>query len=176
MLPRRAAVLAAALLLPSAIPLSATVPEDSWGVLAPLVGEWKGTGSGFGSVSQLTHTWRFVLDDRFLELRTHSVSETEDGNAEVHEDIGFISRDTDAATFVFRQFLSEGYVNTFDVGVAGEPLVLDFAPRESESAGGMRARMRLTFVNHDEYTMVLELAAPGKDFAACQRMHLTRVE
>jgi hypothetical protein len=68
---------------------------------------------------------------------------------------------------------SEGFVNTFDVEVDGQTIW--FHHRLSESAGGMRARMQLRFLSEDEYGMVLDLAAPGKEFAACQEMRLKRV-
>ena len=85
-------------------------------------------------------------------------------------------RDADTGVFVFRQFLSEGFVNTYEVSIVGEdPLAFLFAHRETESGGGMRAQLRLTFIADDEYDMVLDLASPGEDFVACQQMHLKKV-
>lgn len=90
--------------------------------------------------------------------------------------IGFLSLDKDHDVFVFRQFLSEGFVNTFDVSIeSGEKPTIVFAYREAESAGGMRVRMSLTFVAEGEYEMVLDLAGPGKDFASCQQMVMKKV-
>lgn len=87
-----------------------------------------------------------------------------------------MSLDTGRGAFVFRQFLSEGYVNTFDVTVrAGKVRGVDFGYRDGESTGGVRARMRLDFAGDDEYEMVLDLAFPGKEFAACQEMRMRRV-
>lgn len=149
--------------------------SDPWSAFRPLVGVWKGEGAGFGGPSDVTHRWSFVLDDQFLELRTRSAARRDDGPGEVHEDVGYLSRDKDRGTFVFRQFLSEGFVNTYDVSVetdGGARLL--FGYREAESAGGMRARMRLTFSGEDRYEMVLDLAAPGKEFAACQTMQMTK--
>ncbi len=151
--------------------------ENVWRDFGPIIGTWNGEGSGFGIVSDVTHEWQFVLQGRFLKLRTKSVPRGERKAGEIHEDLGFISRDVDSGRFVFRQFLSEGFVNTFDVTLesVGELTIL-FEHRETESAGGMRARMRLTFVADDEYEMILDLAAPGKDFAPCQRMRMKRVQ
>lgn len=78
--------------------------------------------------------------------------------------------------FVFRQFLSEGYVNTFDVTVgAGDRQSTEFAYRDAESAGGMRARMHLAFAGVEEYEMILDLAYPGEDFVACQWMRMKKL-
>ena len=148
---------------------------DPWAPLRPLVGSWTGVGSGFGSTSDVRHDWSFVLDDRFLELRTRSVVRKESGPGEAHEDFGVISRNTDTGSFVFRQFLSEGYVNTYDIVIDPEtPRSILFAHREAESAGDVRAQLRLRFVSGDEYEMALDLAFPGKDFAACQEMIMGR--
>ena len=148
--------------------------ENPWTAFQPLVGQWQGTGAGFGSTSQVWHTWEFVLGGNFLRLVTRSISIREDGSEDVHEDVGFLSFDTDREAFVFRQFLTEGYVNTYDLVVSAEGSVIDFGYREAESAGEMRARMKLTFKGNDAYEMVLDLAFPGKDFKACQRMEMAR--
>ena len=154
--------------------------EGDWGIFQTLIGTWIGEGAGFGDVSDITHEWSPVVSGQFLRLQTRSVQRQ---GGEVHEDIGLLSRDRETDSFVFRQFLSEGYVVTYDVGVekAGEPAgspegsLIVFRFREAESTGGMQARMRLTFVGNDQYEMVLELAAPGGEFAPCQQMHFSKV-
>jgi hypothetical protein len=151
--------------------------QDPWHPVNKLVGKWQGEGAGFGSTSDVTHVWEFVLQEKFLRLSTKSISRKEDKSEEVHEDTGFLSRDMDRGTFVFRQFLTEGFVNTFDLTIKSEsPLEILFGYREAESAGGKRARMRLSFTGEDEYDMVLELAGPGKEFSPCQRMHMKKVK
>lgn len=77
---------------------------------------------------------------------------------------------------MFRQFLSEGFVNTFAVTADTDGLVkIVFEYRESETAGGMRARMLLEFVSQTEYEMVLELAGTDEDFSPCQNMHMRKI-
>jgi hypothetical protein len=150
--------------------------DDLWGPFQPLVGVWEGKGSGFGTVSDVSHRWEFVIGDRFPRLLTRSIAPTEDGSLEVHEDVGYVSNDTDRGVFILRQFLSEGYVNTFDVTVrGGDPAVIEFAYRETEGAGGIRARMWLTLLDADRYEMVLDLAGAGEGFVACQTMEMERV-
>jgi len=134
---------------------------DPWQPLRALLGTWAGTGSGFGTVSEVVHEWEFVIGQHFLRLSTRSTSRAAEGSQEVHEDIGYLSLDADRDAFVFRQFLSEGYVNTYDVTVDGNDLpTIEFAYLDAESAGGMRAQMRLVFVSADQYEMVLDLAGP----------------
>lgn len=170
--------LISAAMLASAFSVGSSEPseKDVWQPYRLLVGEWRGEGSGFGVVSDVSHNWAFVMDGKFLRLKTRSVPRDMESSAEVHEDIGYLSLDTDRDVFVFRQFLSEGFVNTFDVTADTNGLAkIVFEYRESESAGGMRARMLLEFVSQTEYEMVLELAGTGKDFAPCQNMHMIKI-
>jgi len=153
--------------------------EDTWQVFKPLVGEWKGDGAGFGDVTDVTHLWDLVLQGKYLRLRTKSVSRKEGKSVElqeeIHEDVGFLSWDTDRKSFVFRQFLSEGFINTFDVTINSEkPLMMIFGHRETESGGGMRAQMTLSFTGDTKYDMVLDLAGPGKEFSPCQQIHMKK--
>lgn len=106
---------------------------------------------------------------------TRSISKAEDGTQEIHEDVGYVSHDADRDTFVFRQFLSEGYVNEYDLSVSADGSAIEFADRGVESGGGMRARIHLSLESRDVYEMVLDLADPGAEFVACQTMTLTRV-
>jgi len=156
---------------------SGSPSEDPWVSFRPLLGQWTGAGSGFGNFSDVTHEWEFVVQGHFLRLQTKSVPRDSKESPEIHEDIGFLSHDTDRSVFVFRQFLSEGFVNTFEVTVeSGELPKFFFSGRESESAGGMRVQIRLVFLSADEYKMELDLAAPGKEFSTCQQMQMKRVK
>jgi hypothetical protein len=156
--------------------IQAQDPTDHWLPFRALVGVWEGSGEGFGSISNVSHHWDFVIADGFLRLHTRSISTAEDGTQESHEDVGYLSFDADEGSFVFRQFLSEGYVNTYDVTVGGDDRgTIDFAYRDTESAGGMRARMHLVFSGDNQYEMILDLADPGEDFVACQWMRMRKV-
>ena len=149
---------------------AAMAEDDAWAPYRALQGTWIGEGTGFGETSDVSHTWAFVLDGRFLRLTTVSTPRGE-GDA-VHEDVGYLSLDTDRGVFVFRHFLGEGFVNTFDMEVDGG--TLDFTEVSSESAGDMQTRMRLVFTGDDTYTMELDLATPDKDFTTCQTMTMKR--
>ncbi len=154
---------------------AALAEEDMWEPFRPLLGKWKGEGEGFGSTSRVKHHWEYVTKGAFLALHTDSQGEGP-GGGEVHEDVGFLSYDRDHGRWMFRQFLSEGFVNTFDVTVGEEKGLpaFDFGFVAAESAGGMKVRMRLVFTSPDAYTMTLDLAGPGGEYAACQTMNMTR--
>jgi hypothetical protein len=150
--------------------------QSAWEPLHPLLGAWKGESKGFGSTADVTHTWEMVLDGHFLRLQTKSVGRVR-GPGSVHEDVGYASHDTDRGGLVFRQFLTEGFVNTFDVAPAeDDPSTIVFAHRESESSGGMRVQMRIRFLSNDEYEMELDLAESGKEFVMCQQMKMRRTD
>lgn len=163
-----------------ATPLSA-IEADAADPLAPirvLLGEWEGSGTGFGGESRVRHSYQFILQDQFIHSTTDAKFQPkEDGTpGEIHEDWGFFSFDSDREKIVFRQFLSEGFVNTYVLGDA-EPGagVLVFTSESTEGAGGMAARLTFTFDGMNAYRLVLELAPPGKDFFACQTLMMLRV-
>jgi len=170
---RRLAMILVAACLHGVVVARGEGDEVPWEAFRPLVGRWSGEGSGFGNISDVVHEWEFVIQGRFLRLQTRSVPHGD--GALVHEDVGFLSHDADRGAYAFRQFLSEGFVNTFDVFAEnGETAGFLFEARESEGAGGMRVRMRLRFLSDAEYEMVLELAMPDEDFVACQRMEMKK--
>jgi hypothetical protein len=153
------------------------VPSDPWAPVRALEGTWKGQGEGFGQTSEVTHEWRFVMGGTFLRLETRSVARSETGDGEVHEDVGFVSWSSDDSVLRFRQFLSEGYVNTYRAEVAVDrERSLNFEPEASEGAGGMLARLTFTFLTDDSYEVVLALGRKGQEFKACQTMRMHRVD
>lgn len=152
-------------------------PSDPWAPVRALEGTWAGQGEGFGQTSDVTHEWRFVMGGSFLRLETRSVTNSGTGNGEVHEDVGYVSWSDDDSVLRFRQFLSEGYVNTYRVEVAVDrERTLNFEPEASEGAGGMLARLTFTFLTDDSYEAVLQLGRKGQEFKACQTMLMHRVE
>ena len=176
MFPRPPTALLIGFLLLHLFPAAAASEQDPFAPLRPLVGLWTGAGSGFGNESSVSHQWDLALQGIFLRLQTVSTDRSPAESGEIHEDLGLLSYDTDTSGFVFRQYLSEGYVNTFDVTIeTAEPPTIHFAARESESGGGLRVQMRLVFLSATEYRMELDLAAPGKDFSTCQRMQMKKV-
>jgi hypothetical protein len=150
---------------------------DPWAPIRVLLGRWHGIGSGFGGVSEVFHTYEFVIQHNFIHSTTVSRFQPKDDGtpSEIHEDWGMFSFDSDRDTIVFRQFLSEGFVNTYVMDASeADSGVLVFTSESTEGAGGMAARLTFSFENDDRYHMVLELAPPGKDFFACQTLDMER--
>lgn len=171
-----------ALLLAVALSATPTVAQDQgsvqdpWTMVRALEGIWEGEGAGFGQMSKVTHEWRFILDGKFLRLETKSVSNTPEGEAEVHEDVGYVSWSESENTLRFRQFLSEGFVNTFVLSEASLPdLGIDFDPENTEGMAAFSAGMTLRFTDTETYEMVLAMGPKGTELKACQTMTLHKL-
>jgi len=149
---------------------------DPWESLRYFVGAWKGTGTGLGGEATLEHRYRFVLQDKFLHTTTRSVfPATEERDGEIHEDWGMFSFDVERGTLVLRQFLTEGFVNTYvlsDRSDDGQRLVFTSEDSENSDFG---ARITYEILSPSEYEARLELAPPGKDFFECRFMRLKKV-
>jgi len=151
--------------------------EDPLSPVLSLIGQWEGEGSGMGGDSVVEHDYELVLRGNFLRLATLSVFEPQEGeaSAERHEDIGLFSYDPDGQALKLRQFLSEGYVNTYVLTRAergGRLLV--FETEDTEGAGGMQARLTYEFTGDDEYRLSLDLASPGEEFFGCRSLRMKR--
>lgn len=143
---------------------------------AALEGTWHGEGEGFGQKSKVTHEWKRVLGGKFLRLTTRSVSVGRDGKESVHEDVGYLSWSREEKTARFRQFVSEGFVNTFQLKeVKGKERGFNFEPESTEGYSKMAARMTLRFNKEGGYEMVLELGSKGKTLKPCQTCNVKKV-
>ncbi len=171
--------LAILLLIIGLAPMAGLAEEDPWLSLRPLLGRWQGVGDGMGGPAAVEHSYELVLQGRFLEMRTRSVSQPAEGEAtgEVHEDLGMFSYDPDRDRLVWRQFLTEGYVNTYLLEPVEEGDGRQVWTTEStEGAGGTGARITIEMEGESAYTMLLELRPPGNDFFDCRTMRMRRVE
>ena len=174
---RVAAVVALAIML---CPLALSGQQDGeapdhWAPLRQLLGTWQGGDRTSRATSHVTHVYEFVLGDTFIRSRALAVFDPGEGEAigEVHEDVGYFSYDSDRSVLVFRQFLSEGFVNTYVLEDSG-PDALVFVSEARESAGGMRARLTFRFAGRGRYDLALDLASPGKDYWTCQQLTMRR--
>ncbi len=77
----------------------------------------------------------------------------------------------------FRQFLSEGFVNTFILEEVTAPQPgFNFEPEGTEGMETFSARMTLRFHDAETYEMILELGTKGKELKPCQTMKLRNVK
>ena len=79
--------------------------------------------------------------------------------------MSMISYDTARKLFVFRQFHTEGFVNTYVQQPATDEKTIVFVSEAIENIpAGYRARETYTILSRDEFTERFEIAEPGKDF------------
>lgn len=155
---------------------------DPWAPLAPMLGRWQGTSRGQPGEGTVRREYRLVLGARFVEVRNESTYPPQPKNpkGEVHEDVGYVSRDRARRSFVLRQFHVEGFVNTYvapEAAAAERAAPIVFTSEAIENiAPGWRARETYRFPSPDVMVEVFELAAPGKDFAVYTETRLERVK
>ena len=139
---------------------------DVWQPVRFLAGAWEGDSSGQPGNGKSAREYRFVLNNKYLEIRNKSIYPAQSRNpkGEVHEDWGMISYDRSRKKLVLRQFHVEGFVNQY----AAEDVrdgVLRFESESIENIpAGFRARETYTITGPDEFVERFEIAEPGKDF------------
>ena len=78
--------------------------------------------------------------------------------------------------FVFRQFHTEGFVNTYVPAADSDDKTLVFVSEAIENIpAGYCARETYTILSPDEFTECFEIAEPGKDFELYSEARLKRV-
>ena len=153
-------------LLPDLMTGQTKPAQDVWEPLRYFVGQWEGTGEGKPGVSKTSREYRFVLNNKFLEVRNRSEYEPQPKNpkGEIHEDWGMISFDRSRKQFVLRQFHAEGFVNQF-VTTSNDGKTIVFTSESIENIpAGWRARETYKLTNADEFIEIFELAGPGREF------------
>lgn len=150
-----------------------------WTNLNFLIGSWQGTGAGQAGNSQVERSYRFILNDKYMEVRNKSIypPQSQNQQGEVHEDLGLISYDKARKTFVLRQFHIEGFVNQYVMDyLAPDGKTIVFTSESIENISpGWRARETYQVANPDEFKETFELAAPGKDFELYVRSQFKRI-
>lgn len=164
-----------------AVPAAAEEPKpDPFAPLRPLVGSWRGAGSGQPGESSVERSYAFVLQGRYLRVENRSIYAPQKQNpkGETHEDVGLFSYDKARKTLVLRQFNVEGFVNQYTLARAagdGRELVFETEAIENIPAG-WRARETYRFLGPDALEETFELAEPGKPFEVYSKTRLTRVK
>lgn len=158
--------LSVAVLCVIAVSLAAQTKPDAWEPLRFFVGAWEGTGEGKPGKSKTEREYRFVLNNKFLEVRNRSVYDPQPKNpkGEVHDDWGMISFDRGRKQFVLRQFHVEGFVNQFVMTSTDDKTIVFTSESIENIPAGWRARETYKLLSADEFIEIFELAEPGKDF------------
>ena len=135
-----------------------------------LIGDWKGTGSGFGSsTSEITASYNFIMNNKYIEVTHESNFKPTEQNpkGEHHKDKGFISFDTSRNKLVYRQFNNEGYVNQYilneelstdDIFIFETELIENFVP-------GGKARLTIEKISVSEIKTIFDVSFPNKEYS-----------
>jgi hypothetical protein len=151
---------------------------DRFAALRFLAGTWRGDQTAQSGRGTAERTYQFILNDRFLqETNTSTYPPREKNrNGEVHHHMSMISYDTGRKLFVFRQFHTEGFVNTYVQQPTADDRTIVFVSEAIENIpAGYRARETYTILSPDEFTERFEIAEPGKEFELYSEARLKRV-
>ena len=151
---------------------------DRFAALRFLAGTWRGQQAGQPGRGTAERTYQFILNDRFLQETNTSTYPPQEKNksGEVHHHMSMISYDTARKLFVFRQFHTEGFVNTYVQQPAPGDKTIVFVSEAIENIpAGYRARETYTILSGDEFRERFEIAEPGKDFELYSEARMKRV-
>lgn len=158
----------------------APTPKDVWQPFKVFLGSWKGQGSGEPGTGDYERSYRFIFNERFIEVKNRSSWRPTAQNppGEIHEDLGYISYDKARKTFVLRQFHIEGFVNQYRLeSISEDGRRIVFVSEAIENiAPGWRAKETYQIAGRDEFTETFELAPPGQEFAAYSTATLKHVK
>ena len=125
--------------------------------------------------STVKHAYEWVLGGQFIKSTTDAHFHPKDGKESTHQDVGYFSFDKGRGKVVFRQFHSEGFINTYvfdERRTTDSSIVL--ATEHTENAGGMRAELTISKKSEKEYEMILYLPGKEGEFKACQWKNATK--
>ena len=151
---------------------------DRFAALRFLAGTWRGDQAGQPGRGTAERTYEFILNDRFLQETNTSTYPPQEKNksGEVHHHMSMISYDTSRKLFVFRQFHTEGFVNTYVQQPSADDKTIVFVSEAIENIpAGYRARETYTILSPNEFTERFEIAEPGKGFELYSEARLRRV-
>ena len=162
---------------PAGAQQSASKP-DRFAALRFLAGTWRGEQAGQPGRGTAERSYEFILNNRFLQETNTSTypPQEKNKNGEVHHHMSMISYDTARKLFVFRQFHTEGFVNTYVQQPTADDKTIVFVSESIENIPtGYRARETYTILSPDEFIERFEIADPGKDFQLYSEARLKRV-
>ncbi len=136
--------------------------------VAFLIGEWNGSGSGFGNEkSSIESSFQFVMNSSYIEVINDSKFEPSEKRpeGEHHIDKGFISFDNDRGKIVFRQFNIEGFVNQYTLNESlSSDSVLIFETEIIENLPGGKARWTIRRVTETEIETIFDVSFKDDEY------------
>lgn len=135
-----------------------------------IIGDWFGTGSGFGNEkSKIESSFHFIMERKYIEVINESKFEPTEKNpkGEYHIDKGFISFDKNRSAIVFRQFNNEGYINQYVLNdsLSNETtLVFESEIIENFTPGG-KAKWTIKKISESQIETTFDVLFPGKEYS-----------
>jgi len=149
---------------------SAFAQQSKFDRLAFLIGDWQGTGSGFGNnQSVITASYKPIMDGTYIEFVNESMFEptVQNPEGEHHIDKGMISYDNARKAIVIRQYNSEGYFNQYllnDSVSTADSLVFETEFIENFVPGGS-ATWTVEQISESEIETNFYVSFPGRKTA-----------
>lgn len=172
-------VVALSLLMSVIAPIQKPAAADPFERLAFLIGKWEGTSDGQPGKGTVRREYSRALNGRFIRVQNRSeyAAQPKNPKGEVHEDEGFFSFAKPRNRMVFRQFHTEGFVNTYVEDAESSSTKIVFVSEAIENIpAGFRARDTYLVQGADAFEEVFELAEPDKPFELYSRTRFTRVK
>ena len=135
-----------------------------------IIGNWSGTGAGFGSdTSIITASYNFVMNKKYIEVKHDSKFKPTEKNpkGDHHIDNGFISFDTLRKKIIYRQFNNEGFVNQYILNqeLSNESeLIFETENIENFIPGG-KARFTIKKISETELETIFDVSFPNKEYS-----------
>ena len=152
---------------------------DPFERLAFLLGKWEGASDGQPGKGTARREYARALNTRFVRVHNRSeyLPQPKNPKGEIHEDEGFFSFEKARKRVVFRQFHTEGFVNTYVEDAESSTAKVVFTSEAIENIpAGFRARETYLVQGVDAFEEVFELAEPDKPFEVYSRTRFTRVK
>ena len=139
-----------------------------WTPFNYFIGSWQGSGNGQSGLSRAECTYEFVLNNKFLFVKSKSTYEPQEQNpkSEIHEEWGLICYDKAREKQIFRQFHVEGFVNQYVLDqISEDGQSIRFVTEGIENIPpGWRVRETYRILGPDGFIEAFELAGPDKEF------------
>ena len=153
--------------------------SDPFDRVALLIGRWEGLAEGQPGNGTARREYARALNGRFIRVvhRGHYPPQEKNPKGETHEDEGFIGFDKARNRLVFRQFHTEGFVNTYVEEPGSTPIKVVFTTEAIENIpAGFRARETYLVTGPDEFEEVFEMSEPGKPYEVYSRTRFRRTK
>jgi hypothetical protein len=162
---KKATLFALFMLMVSVFTNGQTDPFENLNVL---IGDWTGSGSGFGNeTSKIESSFQYVMDGKYIEVVNDSKFEptTDNPRGEHHVDKGFISHDQERKLIMFRQFNIEGYINQYALNTSvSNDSTLVFETEEIENLSGGKARWTILINSDTKIETVFDVSFSRDEF------------